>query len=92
MPKIRTLIVDDSALVRKMLNEILSNDPDIEVVGTAVDPYAAREKVKRLDPDVLTLDDSTTNSNSLFFVGFREIHVFFSAKRFYAVLDRIGPS
>ena len=42
MPKIRTLIVDDSALVRKMLNEILSNDPDIEVVGTAVDPYAAR--------------------------------------------------
>jgi len=69
MPKIRTLIVDDSALVRKMLNEILSNDPDIEVVGTAVDPYAAREKVKRLDPDVLTLDVEMPRMDGLTFLA-----------------------
>ncbi|MDH5257611.1 MAG: chemotaxis response regulator protein-glutamate methylesterase [Gammaproteobacteria bacterium] len=56
MSKIKVLIVDDSALVRKVLTEILSADPEIEVVGTAVDPLAAREKIKQLNPDVLTLD------------------------------------
>lgn len=56
MTKIKVLIVDDSALVRKMLNEMLSSDPMIEVVGTASDPYVAREKIKELHPDVLTLD------------------------------------
>ena len=54
--KVRVLVVDDSALVRRMLQEILSADRQIEVVGTASDPYAAREKIKRLNPDVLTLD------------------------------------
>ncbi len=54
--KIRVLIVDDSALIRKMLSEMLASDPQIEVVGTAVDPFAAREKIKQLNPDVLTLD------------------------------------
>lgn len=53
---IRVLIVDDSALVRKLLTELLETDPAIEVVGTAMDPYAAREKIKKLKPDVLTLD------------------------------------
>jgi two-component system chemotaxis response regulator CheB len=53
---IRVLIVDDSALVRKLLTEILGKDRDIEVVGTAADPYAAREKIKALNPDVITLD------------------------------------
>lgn len=53
---IKVLIVDDSALVRKMLNEMLSSDPGIEVVGTAQDPFDAREKIKQLHPDVLTLD------------------------------------
>jgi two-component system, chemotaxis family, protein-glutamate methylesterase/glutaminase len=53
---IRVLVVDDSALVRKMLSEILGSDPQIEVVGTAPDPYVAREKIKQLNPDVLTLD------------------------------------
>ena len=53
---IRVLIIDDSALVRNVLSQILGNDPDIEVVGTAPDPFIAREKIKRLNPDVLTLD------------------------------------
>ncbi len=53
---IRVLIVDDSALVRKLLTQILKLEPGIEVVGTATDPYAAREKIKKLNPDVLTLD------------------------------------
>jgi two-component system chemotaxis response regulator CheB len=54
--KIRVLVVDDSALVRKLLTEILGADPGIEVVGTAQDAYVAREKIKQLNPDVLTLD------------------------------------
>ncbi len=53
---IRVLIVDDSALVRKILGEILGADRDIEVIGTAADPYAARERIKQLNPDVITLD------------------------------------
>ncbi len=56
MAVIRVLVVDDSALVRQLLTEILNADPDIEVVGTANDPYQAREKIKKLNPDVLTLD------------------------------------
>ena len=54
--KIKVHIVDDSALVRQLLSEILSADPAIEVVGTAQDAYMAREKIKRFNPDVLTLD------------------------------------
>lgn len=54
--RVRVLVVDDSALVRKALSEALSLDPEIEVVGTACDPYVAREKIVRLEPDVLTLD------------------------------------
>lgn len=53
---IRVLIVDDSALVRNVLTQVLGSDPGIEVVGTAPDPIIAREKIKRLNPDVLTLD------------------------------------
>jgi two-component system chemotaxis response regulator CheB len=53
---IKLLIVDDSALVRKLLSEMLSKDRDIEIVGTAADPYAARERIKQLNPDVITLD------------------------------------
>ncbi|MDH3342086.1 MAG: chemotaxis response regulator protein-glutamate methylesterase [Gammaproteobacteria bacterium] len=56
MKKISVLIVDDSAVVRRILKEILSSDKEIEVVGTAMDPYIARDKIKRLHPDVLTLD------------------------------------
>jgi two-component system chemotaxis response regulator CheB len=55
-PRIKVLVVDDSALVRKILTELLSAEPAFEVVGAAGDGYAAREMIKRLDPDVLTLD------------------------------------
>lgn len=56
MTKKKVLIVDDSALVRQLLTEMLRSDPDLEVVGTATDPFAAREKIKTLNPDVITLD------------------------------------
>jgi two-component system, chemotaxis family, protein-glutamate methylesterase/glutaminase len=56
MEKTKVLIVDDSALVRRLLMEILSAEPTIEVVGAASDPYIAREKIKKLNPDVITLD------------------------------------
>ena len=56
MAKIRVLTVDDSALMRQVLAMLLAKDPDIEVVGSAPDPYVAREKIKALNPDVLTLD------------------------------------
>jgi len=54
--RIRVLVVDDSAVVRKMISDVLAADPEIEVVGTAVDPYAARDQILALAPDVLTLD------------------------------------
>jgi two-component system chemotaxis response regulator CheB len=54
--KIRVLVVDDSALARKVISDILRADPEIEVVGTANDPYMARDKIEALNPDVLTLD------------------------------------
>ncbi|MDE2051565.1 MAG: response regulator, partial [Gammaproteobacteria bacterium] len=53
---IRVLIVDDSALVRSLLTDILKAASGIEVVGVAADAHAAREKIKQLNPDVLTLD------------------------------------
>jgi len=56
MNKIRVLIIDDSLLIRKVLTEILNSSSDIEVVGTAEDPLIAREMIKELNPDVLTLD------------------------------------
>lgn len=54
--RLRVLIVDDSAVVRKILTRVLESDPLIEVVGTAPDPLIARDKIKQLNPDVLTLD------------------------------------
>lgn len=56
MEKIKVLIVDDSAVVRQTLEKVLSSDREIEVVGTAPDPYAAAKKMKTLVPDVITLD------------------------------------
>ncbi|OFZ80196.1 MAG: chemotaxis response regulator protein-glutamate methylesterase [Bdellovibrionales bacterium RIFOXYD1_FULL_53_11] len=54
--KLKVLIIDDSALVREILSQGLSRDADIEVVGTASDPYVAAEKITKFKPDVLTLD------------------------------------
>jgi two-component system, chemotaxis family, protein-glutamate methylesterase/glutaminase len=56
MSPVRVLIVDDSALMRQLLSTLLSADPEIEVVGTAPDPHVARERIKALHPDVITLD------------------------------------
>jgi two-component system chemotaxis response regulator CheB len=53
---VRVLIVDDSALIRQMLSEMLSSDPGIEVLGAVPDPLVARQKIKELNPDVITLD------------------------------------
>jgi two-component system chemotaxis response regulator CheB len=65
---IRLLIVDDSALVRKILTESLSKDPDIEIVGTAADPYIARDKMLALKPDVMTLDIEMPRMDGLTFL------------------------
>jgi two-component system, chemotaxis family, protein-glutamate methylesterase/glutaminase len=66
---IRVLVVDDSTVVRRMLSDALDRDPDIEVVGTAVDPYDAREKVIRLAPDVMTLDIEMPRMDGLSFLA-----------------------
>lgn len=65
---IRVLIVDDSALVRQMLSEILDAAPGITVVGSASDPYVAREKIKQLAPDVITLDVEMPKMDGLTFL------------------------
>lgn len=65
---IKVLIVDDSALVRKLLTEIIARDPDFSVVGTARDPYEARDKIKELAPDVITLDVEMPRMDGLTFL------------------------
>jgi two-component system chemotaxis response regulator CheB len=67
--KIRVLIVDDSSLVRQMLTEILNDSPDIEVVGVASDPLFARDRIKALNPDVLTLDVEMPRMDGLTFLS-----------------------
>lgn len=66
--KIRVLIVDDSAIVRRILTEALAREPDIEVVGAAPDPYVARDKILALDPHVLTLDIEMPRMDGLTFL------------------------
>jgi len=66
--KTRVLIVDDSAIVRKILSETLSHEPDIEVVGVAPDAFVAREKILSLEPDVLTLDIEMPRMDGLTFL------------------------
>jgi two-component system, chemotaxis family, protein-glutamate methylesterase/glutaminase len=66
--RIKVLIVDDSALVRTLLTKILGADPTIEVVGTAPDAFVAREKIKALNPDVLTLDVEMPRMDGLQFL------------------------
>jgi len=66
---IKVLVVDDSAVVRKMMSCQLPKYRDIEVVGTAVDPYAARDKIVKLKPDVVTLDMEMPRMDGLSFLA-----------------------
>lgn len=66
--KIKVLIVDDSAVVRQTLSDILSSDPQIEVVATAADPYLAAERLKSVVPDVITLDVEMPRMDGLTFL------------------------
>ncbi|MBA4396506.1 MAG: chemotaxis response regulator protein-glutamate methylesterase, partial [Syntrophus sp. (in: bacteria)] len=68
MKKIRVLIVDDSAVVRKVFSEELSKYPDIEIIGTAPDPFVARDKIVALQPDVITLDIEMPRMDGLTFL------------------------
>jgi len=65
---IRVLVVDDSAVMRGMLTEVINQQPDMKVVGVASDPYVAREKIKILNPDVLTLDVEMPRMDGLTFL------------------------
>ncbi|HZZ94500.1 MAG TPA: chemotaxis response regulator protein-glutamate methylesterase [Usitatibacter sp.] len=65
---IRVLIVDDSKLIRDVLTDILREQPDIEVVGTAADAFEARDRIKELNPDVITLDVEMPKMNGLEFL------------------------
>ncbi len=66
---IKVLIVDDSAVVRKILSEKLAQVDDVEVVGTATDPYIARDKIVNLKPDVITLDVEMPRMDGITFLG-----------------------
>ncbi len=68
MSKVRVLVVDDSALMRQLITEILQQDSEIEVVGSAADPFVAREKILALNPDVLTLDVEMPRMDGLSFL------------------------
>jgi len=67
--KIRVVVVDDSALVRSLLAEIINRQPDMECVGTANDPLVAREMIRTLDPDVITLDIEMPKMDGIEFLG-----------------------
>ena len=64
----RVLVVDDSAIVRKLIADALRREPDIEVVGGAADPFMAREMIQRFEPDVLTLDIEMPRMDGLTFL------------------------
>lgn len=68
MEKIKVLIIDDSQLVRQLLTQLLSTDKRLIVVGAANDPYEAREMIKQLNPDVLTLDVEMPRMNGITFL------------------------
>jgi len=68
MKKSRVLIVDDSALMRQVLQQILESDPELEVIGAAGDPYIAKDKIKALNPDVITLDVEMPRMDGLTFL------------------------
>jgi len=68
MKKISVLVIDDSALIRKLLTEIINNQADMEVIGAAPDPLVAREMIRTLNPDVLTLDVEMPRMDGLDFL------------------------
>jgi two-component system chemotaxis response regulator CheB len=68
MTPVRVLIVDDSATIRRLLGAVLESDPEIEVVGEAPEPAIARQMIKSLNPDVITLDVEMPNMNGLEFL------------------------
>jgi two-component system chemotaxis response regulator CheB len=72
--KIRVLVVDDSAVVRRMISDALGQDPEIEVVGTACDPYVARDMILQCEPDVLTLDIEMPRMDGLTFLKILQEH------------------
>lgn len=69
MNKIKVLIIDDSSVIRSIVREILNYEPNIEVVGEAEDPYIARELIKELNPDVLTLDVEMPKMDGITFLS-----------------------
>lgn len=68
MKKIKVLVIDDSALIRSLIAEMLSPYDNIQIVGSAEDPYEAREQIKKLNPDVLTLDIEMPRMNGITFL------------------------
>lgn len=66
---IKVLVIDDSAMIRKVFEQELSKDPEIEVVGTAPDPFVGRDKIVYLKPDVITLDIEMPRMDGLTFLG-----------------------
>jgi two-component system chemotaxis response regulator CheB len=69
MQKIRVVVVDDSALVRGLLSEIINREPDMECVGAASDPLVAREMIRNLNPDVISLDIEMPRMDGIDFLG-----------------------
>ncbi|MCP4133598.1 MAG: chemotaxis response regulator protein-glutamate methylesterase [bacterium] len=69
MEKIKVLIIDDSAVVRKYLTDVLSTSRNIEILGTALDPYIAAKKIQKLNPDVITLDIEMPRMDGLTFLS-----------------------
>jgi two-component system chemotaxis response regulator CheB len=67
--KTRVVVVDDSALVRSLLAQIIDREPDMQCVGAACDPYAAREMIRTLNPDVITLDVEMPRMDGIDFLG-----------------------
>jgi two-component system chemotaxis response regulator CheB len=69
LKKIRVIVVDDSALVRSLLSEIINRQSDMECIGTANDPLVAREMIRELNPDVITLDIEMPKMDGIEFLG-----------------------
>ena len=91
-PKIKVLIIDDSAVVRTMLSDMLGRDPQIEVVGTAHDAYMAREKIKKLKPDVLTLDVEMPKMDGVTFLRVKDDKITYQGDYYdgYAFHKQLG--